>query len=66
MVRIFIGSNVLEVLNQEFAHLSAEHPMAVVNLIETKATPVSPLGIELKFVETDSAGIDCLFVGLIW
>jgi len=53
----FTGSNVLEVLNQEFAHLLAKHPLAVVNLIETKATRVPPLGIELKFVETNSADL---------
>jgi len=51
------GSNVLEALNHEFAHLLAKHPMNVVNLIETKATRVSPLGIELKLVETNSADL---------
>jgi len=56
MIYTFIGSNVLEALNHEFAHLLAKHPMNVVNLIETKATRVSPLGIELKLVETNSAG----------
>jgi len=47
---------VLQALHQDFAVFLKKHPLAVVNLIETKATRVSSWGIELQFVEPNSAG----------
>ena len=34
-----------------------QHPIELVSLVETKATPVQPWGIEVKFVEPSSAGL---------
>lgn len=46
----------LEKLHTEFKDLLAWHPTAIVSVVETKATPVKPWGLELKFVEPSSGG----------
>ncbi|XP_057380018.1 protein SERAC1-like [Daphnia carinata] len=51
------GSSVLGNLNLEFKNLLSHYPIAVVSVVETKPTIVQPWGIEVKFVEPNSADL---------
>ncbi|XP_032784343.2 protein SERAC1 [Daphnia magna] len=51
------GSSVLGNLNLEFKNLLSHYPIAVVSVVETKPTMVQPWGIEVKFVEPNSADL---------
>lgn len=59
---LFSGSKVLDKLNTEFKSLITQYPIAIINLVETKATPVNSWGFEVKFVDPSTTGFNYIIM----